>query len=666
MIPFQLPVEIICVLFFVFWVVPGISKKIKVPNIILYIIFGIIIGPYGIGLVDNDDRVKLLSDIGIMFIMFLAGLELNPAQIRTNKRNTTVYGILTIIIPVVIGFSIFHFVLDYGISTSILVALMFATQTLVSYPIVSRLGLTSKRSVITAVGGTIISDSVVLFSIGIVLASSKGNISIEYLLKFVLLIVGFIFIVLFLFPLVIKRYFSKIEESVYGSFSLVIFFLFLAGSMAHLVGLEPIIGAFLTGITLTKYIPKNSSLLSNLHFVGDGIFIPVFLFYVGMLIDYQAVITDSDTLLIAAILVIIAIPTKLFPAFISGKIFKFSSSEIGVLFGLTSAHAAVVIATALIGYNIGIISLHILNATVLLILISCIVSSIVTEHFGRKLVLESPPIEIDEDANERVVVPYANPETVDKLLSIAVNFTYPNPNNVIHPLTIVQANNEQYKETILINRKKITEFTKSKYSKDIRFNPVSRIDVNTVMGINRALKELTSTMLIIGWPKNIHRWDILGKHIDVILEENDIQTVISHINQPITAFKNIIVGVPDNANLEKGFTKWMRHISNFASNTNLPVTYASSDFMIEIIKQHCNKNLKEFQPSYNIVKYEDRLDYIDKLEQTTLFIILFAREKSISFETQSEKIINVLKNKEAYLNFIVIVPEQYPIEKHLI
>ncbi len=664
MLPFQLSVEIVCVLFFVFWIVPVVSKKIKVPNIILYITFGIIIGPYGLGLVNNDERIKLLADIGIMLIMFLAGLELNPAQIKSNKKNTIVYGILTTIIPIVIGFSIFYFILNYEMSTSILVSLMFSTQTLVSYPIVSRLGLITKRSVITAVGGTIISDSVVLFSIGIVVASSKGSLSIEYLLEFVLLIVGFIVIVLFLFPLVVKRYFSKIEESVYGSFSLVIFFLFLAGSIAHLVGLEPIIGAFLTGITLNKYISKNSSLLSNLHFVGNSIFIPVFLFYVGMLINYQSVITDSNTLLIAAILVVIALPTKLFPAFISGKIFNFSYNEIGVLFGLTSAHAAVVIATALIGYNIGIISIHILNATVLLILISCIFSSIVTERYGKKLVLESPLIDIDEDANERVIVPYANPETINKLLAIAVNFTYPNPNTIIYPLTIVQENNEQYRETILINKKKITEFTNSKYSKDIRFNPVSRIDINPVMGINRALKELSSTMLIIGWPGNIHIWNILGKYIDVILEENDIQTVVNHINQPLTFFKNIIVDVPENANLEKGFAKWMQHISNLASNTSLPVTFSGSELMLKNIKAHCNNNLKEFKPTYSIVDSDDRLDYVSKLEPTTLFIILFARAKSISFESQSEKIINTIKNKKTDLNFIVIVPEQYPIEKY--
>jgi Kef-type K+ transport system membrane component KefB len=663
MLPFELPVEIICVLFLVFWLVPLISKRIKVPNIILFIIFGIIVGPFGLHIVNNDDRIKLLSDVGIMFIMFLAGLELNPAIIKTNKKNSITFGILILIVPISIGFTVFHFILGYEIATSMLISLMFSTQTLVSFPIASRLGLTTKRSAVTAVGGTIISDTVVLFLIGLVVASSKGGIDTAYLLKFFALVFGFVAIVLFGFPFLIKKIFNRYEEIAYSSFSLVIFFLFFAGTLAHFVGLEAIIGAFLTGITLNKYIPKNSSLLSNLHFVGNGIFIPIFLFYVGMLIDYQAVISDPETLTIAGMLTIIALSAKLFSSYTAGKIFKFSHNEIGVLFGLTSAHAAVVIATALIGFNLGLISTHILNATVLLILISCISSTFVTEHYGKKLVLDDPQVGIDDDNSERVIVPYANPNTIDGLLNIAISMTYPNPNNIIYPLTIVMENDEQYKQTIAINKKKITEITNDKYSKDIIFNPISRIDINPTAGINRALKELTATMLILGWTgKNIGRGYILGKNADSLLEQNDMQTVICHTNKPLNFFKNIVVKVPENANFEKGFSKWMHHIHNLASNTSLPVTFICSDVMIENIKTFCNSNLKELQPNYiSENTTAKKLDYIENLDPTSLLVVLFAHPQSISFDAHSENVIKTLKNKEAYLNFIVIVPEQYSI-----
>ena len=668
MLPFKLPVEIICVLFLIFWLVPIIAKRIKVPNIILYIIFGVVVGPFGLNIIDNDDRIKLLSDIGIMLIMFLAGLELNPMLIKSNKKNSITFGILILVVPISIGFSVFHFVLGYEITTSLLISLMFSTQTLVSFPIVSRLGLTSKRSVVTAVGGTIISDTVVLFTIGLVVAGSKGEIDAAYLLKFFGLILGFIAIVLFGFPFLIKKIFNRYEEIVYSSFSLVIFFLFFAGTLAHFVGLEAIIGAFLTGITLNKYIPKNSSLSSNLHFVGNGIFIPIFLFYVGMLIDYQAVINDPETLIIAGMLTTLALSTKLFSSYTAGRIFKISGNEIGVLFGLTSAHAAVVIATALIGFNLGIISVHILNATVLLILISCVSSTFVTEHFGKKLVLENPQTGIDEDNAERVIVPYANPNTVDELFNIAVNMTYPNPNNSIYPLTVVMENDDQYKHTIAINSKKITEITSKKYSKDISFNPISRIDIRPTAGINRALKELTATMLILGWTgKNIGRGYVLGKNADFLLDQNDIQIVICKVSKPLNYFKNIVVKVPENANLEKGFSKWMHHIYNLSINTSLSVTFICSDNMIANIKGYCNNNLKEFKPNYiskNTIA--EKIEYIESSEPTSLLVILFARPQSISFNIHGENIIKTLKNKESYLNFLVIIPEQYSTDDTLV
>lgn len=488
--------------------------------------------------------------------MFLAGLELNPNQIKSNKRNTVSFGAMVFIIPISLGFSIFHFILGYPVTTSLLISLMFSTQTLVAFPIVSRLGLTNKRSVITAVGGTIITDAAVLFSIGLIVTSAKYGLDWIYLIKFLSMLLGFVFVVVFVFPLIVKKFFNKYyEETEYSNFSLVIFLLFLAGTLAHFAGLEPIIGAFLVGIMLNKYIPNNSSLLSNLNFIGNGIFIPMFLFYVGMLIDYKSALIHKETLLLAAILTATALTGKLSVSFIAGKIFKFSNNEIGLLFGLSSAHAAVVIATALIGYNIGLISTYTLNATVILVLLSCISSSLVTEYFGKKVVIaEKNPNITTQDGNERIIVPYANPNTIDKLLGIATNIAYPDNNSIIYPLTVVQENDQQYKETISINRSKIMEMSNT-YSKDITIRPISRIDINPISGINRVVKELIATILIIGWTGRIRKSDILGKNINSIISNNDIQTIICHIEKPLTSFKEIVIIVPRNAEFEKGFTK---------------------------------------------------------------------------------------------------------------
>ena len=662
-LPFEYPVEIICILFLVFWFVPLISRKAKVPSIILLIISGIIIGPFGLNIINNDNSIKLLADIGIMFIMFLAGIELDAKQIQANKKNSIIFGGLTFIIPFAIGFGIFYFLLSYPILASILIALMFSTQTLVSYPIASRLGLSNNKSVISAVGGTIVTDTAVLFFIGIIIASHNGLLTSSYLLKFLLLIAGFVALVVFIFPIIIKRFFKRFEDGEYSHFSLLMALLFLAGSIAHFVQLEGIIGAFFAGIILNKYIPKNSALMSNLHFTGNAIFIPIFLIYVGMLIDYKSVINSSETILLSLAITVPAIIAKWLAAWVSGRIFKFNSDEIGLLFGLSVSHAAVVIATALIGYNIGIISIAFLNATVILILLSCIVSSYATESYGKRIVISDKSLAIADDyeTSDRVIVPYANPNTVDTLLDIAVATVYPNPNSIIYPLTVVQENDKQYRNTISINKKRIAEIAQKLYSQDVNFNPISRIDMNPVIGINRAVKEMTATVLVVGWTgKMLRKSDTLGKNIEVILANTDCQTMICNTKEPLNLFNEIIVVVPDYAQYEKGFRKWMYSVDTISRNIAANVTFICNELTSETLKHFSSEWKINMNVSYLLKKsYSEVAEHFEKINKNTLVLFVYARDNSISDDKQVDNFVRTLRHYEQKINFIIIVPEQY-------
>ena len=666
-LPLELPVEIICTLFLIFWLVPLISRKIKVPSIILLIISGIIIGPYGLNIINNDKSIKLLADIGIMFIMFLAGIELEAKQIQANKKNSVIFGILTFIVPFAMGFVIFHLLLSYSILASALIALMFSTQTLVSYPIASRLGLSNTRSVISAVGGTIVTDTIVLFSIGLIIASHNGILNSNYLLQFLLLITGFIALVVIIFPFIVKRFFKRYDENEYSHFSLIMALLFLAGTVAHFVRLEGIIGAFFAGIILNKYIPKNSALMANLHFTGNAIFIPIFLFYVGMLIDYKSVISSSETIFISTVITISAVVSKYLAAFFAGKIFKFSSAEIGLLFGLSVSHAAVVIATALIGYDIGIITISFLNATVVLILISCIVSSYVTEHYGKQVVIADQSLAIDDeyDTSDKVIVPYANPNTVEKLLDIAVATLHSNPKNIIYPLTVVMENDSQYRNTIHINKNRIAEIAQKLYSKDINFNPVSRIDMNPVIGINRAVNELMATILIVGWTgRLLRKSDVLGKNVDVILANTDVQTMICNIQEPINLFNEMLVIVPEHAQYEKGFRKWMYSIDAISRNIAANLTFMCNERTSATLKHFSIEWKINTSAAYNIKKsYQEAKEHLDKINRKNILILsIFPRDNSISDDKKINDFIRVLRDYENDINFIIIVPEQYSLD----
>ena len=673
-IPIELPVAIIAVLFLVFLLVPLISKRIHVPSIILIIISGIIIGPHGLNILSIDNSLKLLADVGIVFIMFLAGIELDINQIKISKKHSIVFGILAFAIPFVIGFGIFNIFFNTSVVSSILIALMFSTQTLVSMPTVSKLGLNNNRSAVTAVGGTIITDAIVLFAISILITSINGALNTQYLFKFISLVLLFVFLVVFVFPIIARQFFKHSEESYYAYFTLIMALLFLAGTIAHFTGLEAIIGAFLAGIVLNKYIPKNSALMSNLHFTGNAIFIPIFLFYVGMLINYKSVIGSSETLIISIVLTLSAIISKYFAAWIAGKSFKFSKNETGLLFGLSVSHAVIVIATALIGYNLGIISISFLNASVILILFSCLVSSYLVEHHGKNIVITEKSFIIhSEDMYERVLVPYANPEMIERLLDIAVAIIYPNHQSVIHPLTIVMENDSTYKNTISINQKKIEKMAAQFYSKDINFRPVSRIDVNFISGINRAVKELMASILIIGWTGKYKRNYVIGKNMETMLENTDLQIMICNIEQSFVLFEEIIIFVPDNSQFEKGFRKWMVSIDSISKNIAAKVTFVCKLGMDDVLKKHSAYwKINQYADYLVVNNVSEAIIFLHKINNDkSLIFFISARDKSVSEDEDVFSFIaelNNSKNKDNNINkswnskshnFIMIVPERY-------
>ncbi len=665
-LPFTLPVIIVTILFLIFLVIPILFKKIHVPSIIGLIISGTVFGQYGLNLIPDDASIKLLGEIGIVFIMFLAGIELDFNQIKENKQKSVVFGFLTFAFPLTIGLIIYHFALGYSFLPAVLIALMFSTQTLVSYPIVSRLGLANNRSSVTAVGGTIITDTLVLLAVGILITAVKSEMTAEYFIYLAIAVALFIFLVAAVFPFIAKIFFKYMEDDNYAYFTLIIALLFLAGTLAHFVSLEPIIGAFLSGIALNRYIPKNSALMSNLQFAGNAIFIPCFLFYVGTLIDYSVVFNGYKTIEVTVILTVTALVAKFIPAVITGKIFNFTKNEIILLFGLSSSHAAAVIAILIVGYDIGIVDNSTLNATVLLVLLTCIVSSLVTERTGKKIVLTANmKIGEQDDGTEHIVVPYANPNNINKLLDLAVA-GIEDRQSIIFPLTIVMENDKQYQKTININKKIIQDITNKLYSKEIIITPISRIDTNPIPGILRTIKELTATTLVIGWTGRQTKFETLGSNIDMILETTDLQTIVCHINESLSIFTNLTVVVPEHVEHEKGFKKWFAFIATVSKNIGCNVTFISKKTTGEMLQNHC-QNWKLNQSANFIIMetFPEVMDFLAIPKKNTLMMFIFARDKSISFDTSMKDFIkyvsriDVRRQNHSDYNFAILIPEQY-------
>jgi Kef-type K+ transport system membrane component KefB len=384
-LPFTNPVLIFTLILFIILLSPLLLNKIKMPDIIGFIIAGVAIGPYGLNLLSKSSAVELFSTIGLLYIMFIAGIELDLNEFKTKKHKSLVFGALTFSIPILLGFPVLYYLLHYPLLTSLLTASMFATHTLVAYPIVSRYGIAKNEAVAVTVGGTILTDATVLIILAVIIGAKNGGLTTAFWVQLIISLIAFTLIVLLIVPRVAKWFLARPETGKTSQYVFILLCLFVSGFLAQLAGVEPIIGAFLAGLALNPLVPRSSTLFNNIDFVGKAIFIPFFLIGVGMVVDLHVLFKGYEAIIIAITLTIVAIAGKWLSAFFTQKIFNYSGDQRKLIFGLSSSHAAATLAIILIGYKNKIIDDNILNGTIILILITCTVASLVTENASLKI-----------------------------------------------------------------------------------------------------------------------------------------------------------------------------------------------------------------------------------------------------------------------------------------
>ncbi|CAN5133099.1 hypothetical protein BH09BAC6_BH09BAC6_17650 [soil metagenome] len=389
-LPFTNPVLIFTLILFIILVSPLLMTKVKMPFIIGFIIAGIIIGPHGLNVLSKNAAVELLSTIGLLYIMFIAGVELNINLVRREKHKSLVFGFLTFAVPILIGFPVCYYLLGYSLITSLLTASMFATHTLVAYPVVSKYGVAKNEAVALTVGGTILTDTAVLIILAVIIGAKNGALTIAFGLQLLVSLSAFTLIVFILIPRIAKWFLARPGSGKTTRFVFILFCLFFSALLAQLAGVEPIIGAFFAGLALNPLIPQPSRLFDNIGFVGNSIFIPFFLISVGMVVDLHVLFKGSVAIIVAVSLTIAALAGKWLAAFFTQKIFSYSNLQRKLIFGLSSSHAAATLAIILIGYKNKIIDENILNGTVILILVTCMVASFVTERASKTIALIPP------------------------------------------------------------------------------------------------------------------------------------------------------------------------------------------------------------------------------------------------------------------------------------
>ncbi len=597
-LPLTNPVLIFSVILFVILFTPILLDRLSIPHLIGLIIAGILIGPYGFNLITRDSSIVLFGTVGLLYIMFISSLEMDMDEFRKNTGKSSLFGFYTFLVPMVLGTLTSFYLLKFSWITSVLLASMYASNTLITYPIVSKLGIAKTRAVNISIGATIITTVAALLVLAIIVGMTRGEITPAFWIRMAISFLLFGVVIIFVFPRIGRWFFKRYHESV-GQYIFVLGMVFLGSFLSQLAGIEPIVGAFLVGMSLNKLIPATSPLMNRIEFVGNALFIPIFLIGVGMLIDLRSFLTDRNTIVVALVMTVVATAAKWIAAWMAQKTFKYSATERGLMFGLTNSQAASTLAAVLVGYNvilgtaadgtpIRLLNDAVLNGTVIMILITCTIASFVTQKSAQQTVLGE--ITTDEmpgeaDMEEKVLIPLGNIDNVEELVNLSVTVKSNARSGVLIGLNII--NNMQQNLAAEKNALRLMEKAQKVASAtENTLLPLVRYDINLVNGISSVVKENKVTDLIIGLHEKRGITDtFLGDLTNGILNTCNTTTLIYRAVQPLSTIRRTIVYVPDNAEKEIGFPYWLVKIWNIGRNTGSDLIFYGAAEIMQLLQR---------------------------------------------------------------------------------
>ena len=666
---FHLPVTDPTWIFFLVLVIilfaPIVLERLRIPHIIGMILAGVVIGEHGFNILARDSSFELFGKVGLYYIMFLAGLEMNMEDFKSIRVKATVLGLLAFIFPLGIGIWTNLHLLGYSLATSVLLASMYASHTLIAYPIVIRYGINRQRAVSIAVGGTAVTDTLTLLVLAVVGGMYKGETSEMFWIWLVLKVVVLSVVIMYAFPRIGRWFFRRYSDNVV-QYIFVMAMVFLGAGLMEFVGMEGILGAFLAGLVLNRLIPHVSPLMSHLEFVGNALFIPYFLIGVGMLIDVNVLFGHIDSVKVAVVMIIVALLGKWIASWLTQKIYKMRALERELMFGLSNAQAAATLAAVLVGYNIilpngeRLLNEDVLNGTILLILVTCVVSSFITEHAAKRIAMDDAEVS-DEKAQEKekFLIPVANPETLESLMSLAmVVRDEKQPDNLV-ALNVINDNNGSVKQEMR-GKRSLERAAQIAASTSVRLKTVSRFDLNITTGILHTAKEYEATNIIIGLHCKMSIVDsFFGNLTENLLKNTYLQVMVARFLIPVNTLRRIIVAVPPKAEFEHGFMKWITHMCRMSSRLGCRVHFYAHPQTLGYIRGYIQKKHKDTRVAYSELEdWDDLLLLTGQANYDHLLVIISARRGSISYDSAFERLPMQISKYFNNNSIMLLYPEQ--------
>ena len=647
---------------------PLLLNKLRIPHLLGLIIAGAIIGPHGFNLVLRDSSIILSGTAGLLYIMFLAGLEIDMADFKRNSTKSLAFGMYTFLIPMILGTVVGIWVLRFNVLTSVLLASMFASHTLIAYPIISKLGISKNKAVSITVGGTMITDTLALLVLTIIVGMATGQVNDMFWIRLGVFILIFALIVLFGFPFIGRWFFKHVHDNI-SQYIFVLVMVFLGSFLAQVAGMEAIIGAFLSGLALNRLIPQSSPLMNRVEFVGNAIFIPFFLLGVGMLIDYRTFFTSFETIKVGLIMIIVATAAKYIAAWMTQKTFHLSTDQRSVIFGLSNAQAAATLAAVMVGYNvitgtdangepIRLLNESVLNGTILMILVTCTIASFAAQKGAHNIAAQDiSDKEENKKESEHILIPVSNEETVEELVNLSLAIKSPQNKNGLFALKVID-NHHSDEKALKQSRRVLQTAVNTAAATDTRMKDLLRYDLSVSNAIASVVKEREITDLVVGLHKEK---DIpaafLGHIVESVLVESSVSTFIYKPAQPISTVRRHLIIIPELAEKEIGFNQIIFRLRNVTQNTGAATVFYGSEATLNALKKLLAK--KSGEASY--IEFNDWDDFLivfrDIKPDDTMWIIL-SRKEGLSYAPAMARIPKYLNKYFQANSFVLAYPVQ--------
>ncbi len=670
--PITDPTLVFFVVLMIILFAPIVMSKLRIPHIIGMVLAGVVIGQYGFNILERDNSFELFGRVGLYYIMFLAGLEMDMEGVKKHSQQFMVFGLLTCFVPLILTYVMAITVLGYSGSASFLLGCIMASNTLIAYPIIGRYGLQRHPSVSLSVGSSMISLFMALVMLAAISGTYNGSNGWVYwplfILKFALFCIGSFILI----PKV-TRYFLRRYSDAVMQYIFVLGIMFLSAALTSLIGLEGIFGAFFSGLILNRYIPRVSPLMNRIEFIGNALFIPYFLIGVGMLINVRTIFSGIDMVWTVFLIVFFGTFGKAVAAYISSLLFRLSKADGNMMFGLTSAHAAGAIAMVLVGMRLEVepgvylIDDIMLNGVVMMILFTCVISTLMTQHASKQIIIQEKTYlrneSVGED-DEKILICVKYPEIAPQLMTLATTIRNQRLDRELVVLNVVydgiHSNTSREQGLRLLER-----LQQQASASEVKVQTQVRLATNIANGIKHAFREFACSEIIMGMhvhtDNNPRFW---GEFIQSLYNGLNRQIILTRFVQPMNTLRRIQVAVPSRAEFEPGFHRWLERLSRLAGQLDCRIQFHGRQESLELIAEHINNRHPNVRAEYTQMNHWNELPQLaSDISEDHLFVVVTARKGTISYKNALERLPDELQKHFSGKNLMIVFPDQFGEQK---